>query len=186
MPVNAFPGARNWGYDGVFPFATQASYGGPTGLARLVDAAHAKGLGVVLDVVYNHFGPEGNVLPRFGPYLTDDYSTPGAERSTSRVETATRSDDTSSRTPSAGSPTSTSTASDSTPSTRSSTPRLVPFVAELTAAVHRAADEAGRTVLVTIESSANDARIVRRTSTETAGAATPSGTTTSTTRCGSR
>ena len=76
MPVAAFPGTRNWGYDGVFLFATQATYGGPAGFARLVDAAHSKGLGVVLDVVYNHFGPEGNVLPLFGPYLTDDYSTP--------------------------------------------------------------------------------------------------------------
>ena len=60
MPVGAFPGVRNWGYDGVFPSAVQESYGGPEGLARLVDAAHAAGLGVVLDVVYNHFGPSGS------------------------------------------------------------------------------------------------------------------------------
>ena len=76
MPVNAFPGVRNWGYDGVFPSAVQHSYGGPEGLARLVDAAHAHGLGVVLDVVYNHLGPEGAVLNRFGPYFVDTYPTP--------------------------------------------------------------------------------------------------------------
>ena len=76
MPVWQFPGGRNWGYDGVLPFAVQQSYGGPAGLRRLVDAAHARGLGVVLDVVYNHFGPEGNHLPEFGPYLTERYGTP--------------------------------------------------------------------------------------------------------------
>jgi maltooligosyltrehalose trehalohydrolase len=76
MPVAAFPGERNWGYDGVHPFAVQASYGGPTGLKRLVDASHAHGLAVVLDVVYNHLGPEGNYLSEFGPYFTDRYRTP--------------------------------------------------------------------------------------------------------------
>ena len=76
MPVAQFPGARNWGYDGVFPFAAQDSYGGPHGLARLVDACHGRGLAVVLDVVYNHLGPEGNVLGDFGPYFTDRYHTP--------------------------------------------------------------------------------------------------------------
>jgi maltooligosyltrehalose trehalohydrolase len=76
MPVAQFAGRRNWGYDGVFPYAAQDSYGGPEGLARFVDACHARGLAVVLDVVYNHLGPEGNVLPRFGPYFTDAYSTP--------------------------------------------------------------------------------------------------------------
>lgn len=76
MPVNAVPGTRNWGYDGVFPFAVQESYGGPAGLARFVDAAHARGIAVLLDVVYNHLGPEGNVLHRYGPYFTDAYSTP--------------------------------------------------------------------------------------------------------------
>jgi maltooligosyltrehalose trehalohydrolase len=76
MPVAQFPGEWNWGYDGVFPFAVQASYGGPAGLRRLVDAAHRKGLAVVLDVVYNHLGPEGNVLADFGPYFTDRYRTP--------------------------------------------------------------------------------------------------------------
>lgn len=76
MPVAQFPGTRNWGYDGVYPFAPQASYGGPQGLRLLVDACHAKGLGVILDVVYNHLGPEGNYLGDFGPYFTDRYHTP--------------------------------------------------------------------------------------------------------------
>jgi maltooligosyltrehalose trehalohydrolase len=76
MPVAQFPGRRNWGYDGVFPFAVQDSYGGPAALQRFVDAAHGLGLAVVLDVVYNHLGPEGNVLPAYGPYLTDRYRTP--------------------------------------------------------------------------------------------------------------
>jgi maltooligosyltrehalose trehalohydrolase len=76
MPVAQFPGARNWGYDGVYPFAVQASYGGPEGLKRLVDAAHATGLAVLLDVVYNHFGPEGNYLGQFAPYFTTRYTTP--------------------------------------------------------------------------------------------------------------
>lgn len=76
MPVAAFSGCRNWGYDGVYPFAVQACYGGPDGLKRLVDACHARGLAAVLDVVYNHLGPEGNYLPLFGPYFTDKYRTP--------------------------------------------------------------------------------------------------------------
>lgn len=76
MPVAQFPGERNWGYDGVFPYAVQSSYGGPAGLARFVDACHSRGLAVVLDVVYNHIGPEGNVLGSFGPYFTDKYKTP--------------------------------------------------------------------------------------------------------------
>jgi maltooligosyltrehalose trehalohydrolase len=76
MPVAQFPGKRNWGYDGVFPFAPQNSYGGPLGLKRLVDACHNKGLAVILDVVYNHLGPEGNYLHSYGPYFTDRYRTP--------------------------------------------------------------------------------------------------------------
>jgi maltooligosyltrehalose trehalohydrolase len=76
MPVAQFPGARNWGYDGVDLFAVQDSYGGPDGLRRLVDACHRRGLGVALDVVYNHLGPEGNYLRDFGPYFTDHYRTP--------------------------------------------------------------------------------------------------------------
>ena len=76
MPLAQFPGARNWGYDGVFPFAVQNSYGGPTGLKNLVEACHQRALAVVLDVVYNHIGPEGNYLPAFAPYFTDRYKTP--------------------------------------------------------------------------------------------------------------
>ncbi len=76
MPVAQFPGDRNWGYDGVYPFAAQSSYGGPQGLKRFVDACHARGLAVVLDVVYNHLGPEGNYLRDFGPYFSDLYRTP--------------------------------------------------------------------------------------------------------------
>lgn len=76
MPVAAFSGCRNWGYDGVYPFAVQACYGGPEGLKRFVDACHERGLAAMLDVVYNHLGPEGNYLSLFGPYFTDRYKTP--------------------------------------------------------------------------------------------------------------
>ena len=76
MPVASFPGERNWGYDGVFPYAVQESYGGAEGLQKLVNASHDQGLAVILDVVYNHFGPEGNVLDKFGPYFTEKYHTP--------------------------------------------------------------------------------------------------------------
>ncbi len=161
MPVNAFPGARNWGYDGVFPSAVQATYGGPEGLARLVDAAHGRGLGVVVDVVYNHLGPEGNVLGRFGDYFTDAYRTPwgdavnvaGAGSDSVRryfIESAVgwvrdfhvdglRLD-------------AVHAIVDPTP---------LSFVSELTSAVHAEGERQGRTVLVTIESSANDPRIIR-------------------------
>jgi maltooligosyltrehalose trehalohydrolase len=76
MPVAQFPGNRNWGYDGVLLYAVQDSYGGPSGLKRLVNACHQRGMAVVLDVVYNHLGPEGNHLAEFGPYFTDRYHTP--------------------------------------------------------------------------------------------------------------
>jgi maltooligosyltrehalose trehalohydrolase len=76
MPVAAFPGKRNWGYDGVSMYAVQESYGGPEGLKRLVNAAHEKGLAVVLDVIYNHLGNEGNYLGKFGPYFTSKHKTP--------------------------------------------------------------------------------------------------------------
>jgi maltooligosyltrehalose trehalohydrolase len=76
MPVAEFPGRRNWGYDGVHLYAPHHAYGGTDGLRRLVNAAHLHGLGVVLDVVYNHVGPEGNYLDRYGPYFTDVYRTP--------------------------------------------------------------------------------------------------------------
>lgn len=76
MPVAQFPGSRNWGYDGVYLFSPQNSYGGPYALQRLVDAAHAQGLAMALDVVYNHLGPEGNYLAEYGPYFTEKYRTP--------------------------------------------------------------------------------------------------------------
>jgi maltooligosyltrehalose trehalohydrolase len=76
MPVGEFSGDWGWGYDGVNLFAPHHSYGGPEGLKRLVDACHAAGLAVLLDVVYNHLGPAGNYLSRFGPYFTARYSTP--------------------------------------------------------------------------------------------------------------
>jgi maltooligosyltrehalose trehalohydrolase len=161
MPVAAFPGTRNWGYDGVFPFAVQHSYGGPEGLARFVDAAHRFGLAVVLDVVYNHMGSEGNVLGRFGRYFTDTYRTPWGDAMNVAdagsddvrrffIENAVgwirdhhldglRLD-------------AVHAIIDPTPT---------PFVQELTAAVHAVARLVGRTALVTIESSANDPRIVR-------------------------
>jgi maltooligosyltrehalose trehalohydrolase len=69
LPVNAYNGIRNWGYDGVLWYAVHEPYGGPDGLKRFVDACHARGLGVLLDVVYNHLGPAGNYVPRFGPYV---------------------------------------------------------------------------------------------------------------------
>jgi maltooligosyltrehalose trehalohydrolase len=75
MPVAAFPGERGWGYDGVYSSAPHAAYGGPSALARFVDAAHREGLGVVLDVVYNHIGPGGDAIGAFGPYFTDAHHT---------------------------------------------------------------------------------------------------------------
>lgn len=161
MPVSEFPGRRNWGYDGVFPFAVQHSYGGPEGLHRFVDAAHRFGLAVVLDVVYNHLGPEGNVLDRYGPYFTDAYRTPwgpavnvsGPGSDSVRryfIENAVgwirdqhldglRLD-------------AVHAIVDPTP---------IPFVEELATMVHAEAGRLGRAVLVTVESSANDPRLVR-------------------------
>lgn len=76
MPVAQFSGQHNWGYDGVYLYAVQNSYGGPDGLKRLVDACHQHGLAVILDVVYNHLGPEGNYATQFAPYFTGKYHTP--------------------------------------------------------------------------------------------------------------
>ena len=161
MPVAAFPGTRNWGYDGVFPFATQHSYGGPDGLARFVDAAHRFGLAVVLDVVYNHLGPEGEVLSRFGPYFTAAHRTPWGDA----MNVAEAGSDNVRRYL-------TENAVgwirdfhldglrlDAVHEIFDPTP--IPFVQELTAAVHAAATAAGRTALVTIESSANDPDMIR-------------------------
>lgn len=79
LPVAAFPGARGWGYDGVAIFAPFCGYGGPDGMKRFVDACHQRGLAVILDVVYNHLGPEGNYLARFAPYLSWRHRTPWGE-----------------------------------------------------------------------------------------------------------
>ncbi|WP_420149186.1 malto-oligosyltrehalose trehalohydrolase [Spirosoma sp.] len=76
LPISQFPGERNWGYDGVYPYSVQYSYGGPNGLKKLVDACHRRGIAVFLDVVYNHLGPEGNYFSQYGPYFTDKYQTP--------------------------------------------------------------------------------------------------------------
>ncbi|KRF44452.1 malto-oligosyltrehalose trehalohydrolase [Terrabacter sp. Soil811] len=76
MPVAAFAGTHGWGYDGVAPYAVQQTYGGPAAFQRFVDACHVRGLGVCLDVVYNHLGPTGNYLAEFGPYFTDTHTTP--------------------------------------------------------------------------------------------------------------
>ena len=76
MPVNEFSGSRGWGYDGADLYAPHHAYGGPDELKRLVDACHRRGLAVILDVVYNHLGPAGNYLERFGPYFTERYATP--------------------------------------------------------------------------------------------------------------
>ncbi len=73
MPVAAFSGRYNWGYDAVFPFAVHQDYGGPQGLKTFINACHQHGLAVILDVIYNHFGPEGNILEAFGPYFTAKY-----------------------------------------------------------------------------------------------------------------
>jgi maltooligosyltrehalose trehalohydrolase len=79
MPVGQFPGGRNWGYDVAYPYSVQNSYGGPSGLKRLVNACHANGIAVILDVIYNHLGPEGNYLGEFAPYFSRKYKTPWGE-----------------------------------------------------------------------------------------------------------
>ena len=161
MPVAQFPGSRNWGYDGVFAFAAQSSYGGPAGLKRFVDAAHAHDLNVILDVVYNHLGPEGNYLPRFGPYFTETYHTPWGA--------ALNFDD-------AGSDEVRryfiESALQWTDEFRIDGLRLdaihaiidrsaTPFLRELAAAVHERAAERGRTVVLIAESDLGDPRVLR-------------------------
>lgn len=161
MPVAQFPGSRNWGYDGVYPFAVQNSYGGPDGLKQLVDACHQIGLAVILDVVYNHLGPEGNHFAQFAPYFTDHYQTPWGKAlnfdgplsdevrrffienalywvtefhiDALRLDALHAILDISAR----------------------------PFVAELAASVHKQAEQLNRPVYVIGESVANDARLVQ-------------------------
>jgi maltooligosyltrehalose trehalohydrolase len=161
MPVAQFPGTRNWGYDGVYPYAVQNSYGGPAGLQRLVNACHQNGLAVVLDVVYNHLGPEGNYLGAFGPYFTDQYVTPWGEAINFDgkhsdevrryfIENAVRwvsefhID---------------ALRLDAIHAIVDPSPR--PFLEELGCAVHAAAEPLGRKVHVIPESDRNDARLVR-------------------------
>lgn len=102
MPVAQFPGERNWGYDGVYAFAAQNSYGGPQGLKRLVSACHERGLAVVLDVVYNHLGPRAIISGISAPIFPTSTGRPGAPRSISTDPTATKSGATSSKTRSTG------------------------------------------------------------------------------------
>jgi len=163
MPVAQFPGKRNWGYDGVGLFAVQDSYGGPAGLKRLVDACHRRQMALVLDVVYNHLGPEGNYLSRFGPYFTERYRTPWGDAvnfdgpgsdevrrflienalywveefhvDALRLDAVHAIFDYS----------------------------AVPFLQELGEAVHESAGRSGRPVYVIPESSLNDSRIIRPT-----------------------
>jgi maltooligosyltrehalose trehalohydrolase len=160
LPVAQFPGARNWGYDGVYPYAVQASYGGPDGLRRLVDACHARGLALFLDVVYNHLGPEGNYLGEYGHYFTERYRTPWGQALNFdgphsdevrryyfeqaiyllsafhldgfRLDAIHAIADQS----------------------------AVPFLREYAAIVHREADRLGRRVYVVAESDLNDARVI--------------------------
>ncbi len=161
MPVAQFPGNRNWGYDGAFPYAVQTSYGGPPGLKKLVNACHLKGLAVVLDVVYNHLGPEGNYLWDYGPYFTKRFHTPWGDAlnfdgphseevrrffienalhwvrdhhiDALRLDSVDRIVDQSAQ----------------------------PFLAELADAVHRAAEQVNRRVYLMAESDLNDSRFLR-------------------------
>jgi maltooligosyltrehalose trehalohydrolase len=161
MPVSQFPGSRNWGYDGVHPYAVQNSYGGPDGLKRLVDACHRHGLAVVLDVVYNHLGPEGNYLAEFGPYFTGRYRTPwglainfdGPDSDEVRrffIENALywvtefRID---------------ALRLDAVHAITDGS--AVPFLEELGEAVHRQAKALGRAIWLFPESDANDSRLIR-------------------------
>jgi len=161
MPIAEFPGDRNWGYDGVYPFAVEHSYGGIDALRRLVQACHELGLAVVLDVVYNHLGPEGNYLGEFGPYFTDRYRTPWGD--------ALNFD-----------------GPDSDPVRRYFLENALfwiedcgidalrldaihaifdrsasPFLQELASVVHEKAEQSGRKVYLIAESDLNDARIIR-------------------------
>jgi len=161
MPVAEFPGARNWGYDGVCLYAAHSAYGGLAGLRCLVDAAHARGLFVFLDVVYNHLGPEGNYLAEFGPYFTDRYQTPwgpavnldGPDSDPVReffFQNAlfwTRDVGVD------------GLRLDAVHALLDRTAR--PFLQELAERIHAAAEQRGRRILLVAESSDNDPRLVR-------------------------
>ena len=126
LPVNGFNGTHNWGYDGVLWYAVHEGYGGPAAYQRFVDAAHAAGLGVIQDVVYNHLGPSGNYLPALRPVpASRGRATPGATRSTWTARTPTRCAATSWTTPRCGCATTTWTACGWTPCTRFKDERAV-------------------------------------------------------------
>ena len=160
LPIAQFPGERNWGYDGVFPFAVQSSYGGIGGLVRLADACHAHGIALYVDVVYNHLGPEGNPLVPFGPYFTDRYRTPwgsalnfdGPESDHVRrffVESATYLLEAAHLD---------GLRVDAIHAIVDPTAR--PFLAELTRAAHDVGERTGRPRALVAESSLNDPRVV--------------------------
>jgi maltooligosyltrehalose trehalohydrolase len=161
LPIAQFPGERNWGYDGVFPFAAQSSYGGYPGLCRLVDAAHAAGLAVCLDVVHNHLGPEGNVLGRYGPYFTSTYATPwgdalnfsesGSDQVRELFIESARFFQTWAHVD--------AFRLDATHAIVD--PTAFPFLEQLSTALHERADELGRPVLVIAEHDGNDPFVVR-------------------------
>jgi len=159
MPVAEFPGGRNWGYDGVFPFAVQSTYGGPHGLARLVQRAHAQGLAVIVDVVDNHIGPEGSVHDRFGPYFTDRYATPWgrALNFDGPGSDAVRSYFIEQACYFVGELGVDGLRLDAVHEIVDPTAR--PFLGELTDALHAIGESQGRTVTVVAETSANDPRI---------------------------
>ncbi|HVR30242.1 MAG TPA: malto-oligosyltrehalose trehalohydrolase, partial [Thermoanaerobaculia bacterium] len=161
MPIPPFPGGRGWGYDGVYPWAVHADYGGLRGLQELVDAAHRRGLAVFLDVVHNHLGPEGNYLAEYGPYFTDRYRTPwgaavnfdgpGCDEvrrffigSALHLIEAARID---------------GLRLDAIHAIHDCSP--LTFLEELTARAHDAARRAGRRVHVVAENNSNDPRLVR-------------------------
>ena len=159
MPVGEFPGGRNWGYDGAFPYAVQSSYGGATGLASLVDGAHRHGIAVVADVVYNHFGPEGSVHDSFGPYTTDRYMTPWgrAVNVDGRDSDAVRAYFVEHACYLVGEIGVDGLRLDAVHEIPDSS--ATPFLAELTASVAAAGRASARVVTVTAESPANDPRL---------------------------
>jgi hypothetical protein len=162
MPLADFPGRRNWGYDGVLPFAPDASYGTPDDLRSLIARAHARNLMVLVDVVYNHFGPDGNYLHRIAqPFFTDRHKTPWGAAIDFEEPRASRCASSSSTTRSTGSRNSTPTDCGSTPCTRSSTP-LADFLTELARRV-REGPGREREIHLVLENDRNDAHASRAT-----------------------